>query len=131
MLSLASSRPSRVHLPTHLPSARLCCPRFPWFLTTAVLCGLCLLTGSRKPRQVSPLTLHCLPGIPPPTTSCARTSLCQSPQRVRPVQASPSMSRLAATRRRIGFVILRAARSLPAAPPPASRRRSCLQLHAM
>src|SRR5580704_10889767 len=35
-------------------------------------------------RQVSPLTLHCLPGIPSPTTSCARTSLCQSPQRVRP-----------------------------------------------
>ena len=27
--------------------------------------------------------LHGLPGIPSPTTSCARTSLCQSPQRVR------------------------------------------------
>jgi len=84
-------------------------------------------------RQVSPLTLHCLPGIPSPTTSCARTSLWPSPQRVRPAslrfQASPGMSRLAATRRRIGFVILRAARSLPAAPHPASRRRSCLQLH--
>jgi len=39
------------------------------------------------------------------------------------------MSGLAATRRRIGFVILRAARSLPAAPHPASRRRSCLPLH--
>jgi len=39
------------------------------------------------------------------------------------------MSRLAATRRRIGFVILRAARSPPAAPHLASRRRSCLQLH--
>jgi len=82
-------------------------------------------------RQVSPLTLRCLPNIPSPTTPCARTSLCQSPQRVRPVEASPHMSRLAATRRRIGFVILRAARSLPAAPHPASRRRSCLQLHAM
>src|SRR6202011_3639688 len=87
--------------------------------------------GLSQARQVSPLTLHCLPGIPPPTTSCARTSLCQSPQRVRPVQASPSICRLAATRRRIGFVILRAARSLPAAPHPASRRRSCLQLHVM
>ncbi len=31
----------------------------------------------------------------------------------------------------IGFVILRAARSLPAAPHPASRRRSCLPLHVM
>jgi len=44
-------------------------------------------------------------------------------------QASPSSRWLAATRRRIGFVILRAARSPPAAPHPASRRRSCLRLH--
>src|SRR5258708_18238487 len=51
MLSLASFRPSRVHLPTHLPSARFCYPRFPWFLATAVLCGLCLLPGSRKPDR--------------------------------------------------------------------------------
>ena len=36
-------------------------------------------------RQASLLTLHCLPGIPPPITSCARTSLCQSPQRVRSI----------------------------------------------
>jgi hypothetical protein len=87
--------------------------------------------GLSQVRQVSPLTLHCLPDIPSPTTSCARTSLCQSPQRVRSVKASPSMSRLAATRRRIGFVILRAVRSLPAASHPASRRRSCLPLHTM
>jgi len=36
-------------------------------------------------RQVSLLTLHCLPDIPPPITSRARTSLCQSPQRVRSI----------------------------------------------
>jgi hypothetical protein len=51
-------------------------------------------------------------------------------------QASSRNRRLAAPRRRNGFVILRAARSPPAAPHPASRkqtpavgRRSCLQLH--
>src|SRR5262249_10775784 len=42
-------------------------------------------------RQASLLTLHRLPGIPPPTTLCARTSLCQSPQRVR---SAPFGSRL-------------------------------------
>src|SRR5271166_7167661 len=44
-------------------------------------------------------------------------------------QASPWMSRLAAPRRRNGFVILPAVRSPPAAPHLASRRRSCLRLH--
>src|SRR5208337_5524093 len=44
-------------------------------------------------------------------------------------QASPWMSRLAAPRRRNGFVILRAVRSPPAASHPVSRRRSCLRLH--
>ena len=39
------------------------------------------------------------------------------------------MSRLAAPRRRNGFVILRAVRSPPAASHPVSRRRSCLRLH--
>ena len=34
-------------------------------------------------KQVSPLTPPCLQDIPSPTTSYARTSLCQSPQRVR------------------------------------------------
>ena len=85
-------------------------------------------------RQVSPFTPLRLPSIPPPTTSCARASLCQSPQRAQPAladQASPGMSRLAASRRRIGFVILRAALSLPAALHLASLRRSCLRLHEM
>src|SRR5713226_8837761 len=81
-----------------------------------------------------------LPDIPSPTTSRARTS--RAYHLVRPigplrVQASPHMSRLAATCRRIGFVILRAVRSPPAAPHPVSerrlysapRRRSCLRLH--
>jgi hypothetical protein len=36
-------------------------------------------------RQISSLTPLCLPDIPFPTTSCARTSLSQSPQRVRSV----------------------------------------------
>ena len=46
-------------------------------------------------------------------------------------QASPRMSRLAAAHRRIGFVLLQAARSPPVAPHPASRRRSYLRLHAL
>src|SRR5690606_11992944 len=43
-------------------------------------------------------------------------------------QASPSPRRLAATSRRIEFVILRTASSSPVAPHPASQRRSYLQL---
>ena len=40
--------------------------------------------GLATNRQVSPLTPSCLPSIPPPNTSCLRTSLSQSPQRARP-----------------------------------------------
>ena len=84
-------------------------------------------------RQVSLLPSLRLQGIPPPTTWCARTPLCQSPQRVRSVphgtQASPHMSKLATSPRRIGFVILQATPSPPAAPHSTSRRRSCLRLH--
>ena len=43
-------------------------------------------------------------------------------------QASPQIRRLAASHRRIGFVILRTVGSPPVAPHPASRRRSYLQL---
>jgi len=39
----------------------------------------------RREDQVSPLTPLCFPNIPPPTTPCARTSLYQSPQRVRQI----------------------------------------------
>jgi hypothetical protein len=44
-------------------------------------------------------------------------------------QASPRMDRLAAPRRRNGFVILQAVRSPPAASHPVSRRSSSLRLH--
>ena len=53
--------------------------------------------GLARARQVSPLTPLCLPDIPPPTTSCARTSLFQSPQRVRQVPGFAMNRRLAAT----------------------------------
>ena len=46
-------------------------------------------------------------------------------------QTSPRMSRLVATSRRIEFVILRTASSLPVALHPASRRRSYLQLRGL
>ena len=88
--------------------------------------------GLAHTRQVSPLPLHCRPSIPIPTTSCASMSLCQSHQRIeigQMAQASPSFGKLAASPRRNGFVILRATRSPPVAPHPASLRRSYLRLH--
>ena len=48
--------------------------------------------GLAHARQVSPLTLPCLPSIQPPTTSCASMSLSQSHQRIEldpKAQASP------------------------------------------
>ena len=79
-------------------------------------------------RRVSPLTPLCLPAVPLPTTQAVRWPLCQSSQRHRLFQASPPSSRLATGLRRIGFVLLRTGGSPPAAPHPASRRRSCLRL---
>jgi len=75
--------------------------------------------------KASLLTLLRRPAIPPPTTSWSRPS----PSRPRrcdrsgvATQASSKNRRLAAPRRRNGFVILRAGRSPPAAPHPASRQ---------
>src|SRR6202035_4888901 len=134
MLGLASFRPSRIHLPARLPSTRFCCPRFPELFAPAVLCGLCLLAVSRK--SVRSLRLSCLAfrsSRPQPRHAPERRFVSHLSAFGRPLrcQTSPSTSRLVATPRRIGFVILRADLSLPAAPHPASRRRSCLQLHAM
>ena len=90
--------------------------------------------GLAHTRQVSPLTPLCLPDIPPPTT-CARPDVAFPVTSARPVGASRGSRlrhctrRLAATPRRIGFVILQAVRSPPVAPHPASRRRSYLRLH--
>jgi hypothetical protein len=50
-------------------------------------------------RQVSPLPSLCLPSIPPPTTLRARTSLCQSPQRVRSRLFAPGFTVLLQVRR--------------------------------
>src|SRR6266496_2985761 len=108
----------------------------PWLLAAHRRCStMRALTPLRRShaRQVSPLTPLCLPDIPTPTTLCARTSLYQSSQHVRSdcrqCQASPRVRRLAATRRRNGFVILQAVGSPPVALHPASRRRSYLRLH--
>jgi hypothetical protein len=59
-----------------------------------------------------------------PVTSCVRSGLSGPGFALTP--ASSPLSR-----RRIGFVILRAALPPPAAPHLASRRRSCLRLHVM
>jgi hypothetical protein len=74
--------------------------------------------------KVSLLTLLCRPSIPPPTTSWARSSPSHPRRCGRSgvaTQASPWNRKLAAPQRRNGFVILRAARSPPAAPHLASR----------
>src|SRR5207248_8605487 len=68
-----------------------------------------------------------LPNIQPPTTLRARTSrICHLVRAIGPFrsQASPLSSKLAATPRRNGFVLLQAIRSLPAAPHPVSERRN-------
>jgi len=100
--------------------------------TAAVLCGLWLLPGSHTPRRsLRFLCLAVRTSCPQPRCG-PRASLSQSPQRARSglaIRASPWVGRLAAPRRRNGFVILRAVRSPPAAPHPVSRRRSCLRLH--
>jgi len=76
------------------------------------------------PGKASLLALLCLPNIPPPTTPWARTSPSHPRRCARPgvaTQASPWNRKLAASQRRNGFVILRAARSRPAALHPVSR----------
>ena len=82
--------------------------------------------------QVSPLISPHLPSIPPPATLRAPVSL-YTPQTSVPdvFRTSPWKSRLVATHRRIGFVILRTASSPPVAPHPASQRRSYLQLQGL
>jgi len=89
-----------------------------------------VLTPGRlaRARQVSPLTTPCLPGIPPPTTSWARTSLCQSHQRVRSVPgfAMHEQARRARPPNRVCSPA-----GCPFASdcsPPRFRRRSYLQL---
>ena len=87
MLSLASC-PNLTHPPSYPPSlspALLSEPSMPHD-DAGTLCGIMrALTpaGLARSRQVSPLTPLCLPDIPSPTTSCARMSLSQSPQRIR------------------------------------------------
>src|ERR1017187_8926237 len=133
MLSVLLSCPFRIHLPTHLPSARFCYPRFSRLAPLQYYAGSDSCRASPV-RQVSLLTPLCLPDIPSPTTSCARTSrACHLVHPVRPsgpgFALTPASSPL--SRRRIGFVILRADLSPPAASHPASQRRSCLRLHMM
>ena len=121
MLSRASFRPSRIHLPA-LPS--LGAALLSALLAARHRCGTMRALTPAVPRQHA--RSACLPGIQPPTTSCVRTSRSYHLVR-RSVpsgsSASPNPRELATTRRRIGFVILQATRSLPAAPHPASERR--------
>ena len=65
-----------------LPSARLCCPCLSRLAPLRYYAGSDSCRASPT-RQVSLLPPLCRRGIPPPTTWCARTSLCQSPQRIR------------------------------------------------
>ena len=83
-------------------------------------------------QQVSPLRSLAFPASRPQPRYAARSSrayLTSCHRSALAGQTSPYMSKLATARRRIGFVILRAVGSPPAALHLASRRRSCLQLH--
>src|SRR6516225_4721024 len=72
-----------IRLPTHLPSTRFCSPRFAGLIATTGLCGLRLLPAPRKVDRS--LRLLRLPSeYPDPNhMMCPKTSLSQSPQRVR------------------------------------------------
>jgi hypothetical protein len=84
MLSVLLSCPFRIHLPAHLPSARFCYPRFSRLSPLQYYAGSDSCRASPV-RQVSLLTPLCLPDIPSPTTSCARTSrACHLVRPVRP-----------------------------------------------
>jgi hypothetical protein len=84
-------------------------------------------------RQAGLFAYSALPSGHPAPNHVVLPNIALSVTSARPVGfpgfARPS--RLAATRRRNGFVILRAIRSPPVALHPASRRRSYLRLHAM
>ena len=84
MLSRASFCLSHIHLPAHLPSARLCSPRFSRLTPLQYYAGSDSCRASPA-RQVSPFrslafrTSHphprCAPGCHVPITSCIRSSL--------------------------------------------------------
>ena len=88
--------------------------------------------GFAHSRQVSPLTPPAFRASRPQPRDAPRTSLSQSPQRVRSGPKGPSASPiprgLTGAPRRNRFVILRATRLPPVASHPASRRRSYSQL---
>jgi hypothetical protein len=121
-----------------LPSDGFCCPflQRPFSDRSGTMRAL---TPHRLAHtgKASLLTLLCRLSIPPPTTPWAWTSpshprWCAQPSVA--TQASSWNRKLAAPQRRNGFVMLRAARSPPAAPHLAFRksaveRRSCLRLH--
>ncbi len=128
MLSHYPGLSSHIHLPAPLPSARLC---FSCLLQPAGHNGtMRALTpaGFAHTQQVSLLTPFCLPDIPPPNTrerpdiTFAVTSVCPVNPANGRGQVSPWTRRLTTLPRRNGFVILRAAGSLPVALHPASRR---------
>jgi len=86
-------------------------------------------------EQVSLIHASGPPIIPPPTTLGLPPSLSHpTPQRVGlPTRVGPGFATESQARQlsgRIAFVILRTDRSPPAAPHPASRRRSCSRLQA-
>ena len=133
MLSVLLSCPFRIHLPTHLPSARFCYPRFSRLSPLQYYAGSDSCRASPA-RQVSLLTPLCLPDIPSPTTSCARTS--RAYHLVRPVR--PFRPRLRPHSCKLAALTppnrVRHPAGCPFASgcfPPASRRRSCLRLHMM
>ncbi len=100
------------------PASPPCLPLVVQLRTCATTRALTPANGHLR-RQVSPFTSHCRLIVPPPTTRCARRSFVLANLNVVVgFRASPHARRLAATPRRIGFVILRTDRSLDCYSPP-------------
>lgn len=120
-----------------LASPPSCLPSLGSGLLSAPVGAMACTVGTMK--ALTPAAGHTTAGLP--TSVHVPSSRSIPNHTVRPVAAlaataarpitsrlRPWTSRLAATPRRIGFVLLRTASSPPVAPHPASRRRSYLRL---
>ena len=135
MLFLASSWPSRLHLPAPLPSARFCCPGLSRRLPLRYYEGSDSCPPRPRPAGLSAYSAS--PSRRPVLKHVVRPNVAFAVASARPVDALASARLRHAsagspqTPRRNRFVILRATLSPPVAPHPASRQRSYLWLHVL
>lgn len=114
MLLVGSFRPSPIHLPTPLPSNRFCYPVLSWLTPHRYYEGSDSCSARLPGRSLRLLHLACRTSRPQPR----RVPECRFHSHFSAFsefQASPCTSKLAASRRRNGFVLLRAILSPPVA----------------